>query len=318
MVKKLILLILIFINLYAFSNTIVLKKSVFISNSVCTLQDISMNRLPEEISGIIIASSDKSSISLSSNEILNLLFSRSIYNISLVGDNILINFNLKKIVDDEQTKNKIIYKKNPLESLEEYFESFLDSNIFTIKIDPIKTDPSLNIKIIKSNFRWKLDKNYYSLNEIKKIKKLTLLFDEKEYSIFLDIKIYSNIWNSKSSFQKNDSFIEEGFIKNYVDITKFNNLDSIVFDIKKADNSTFIKAISPGETLKWDYLKKNPSVIKGESIKAILLKDRIEIILPCTALDNGYENQKIKAKLINGKEIIGILRNYNGEIYIEI
>ena len=183
--KKYILIFFLFISFYSFSNTIILKKNISTDNPKCTLQDISINKLSSNISNIVIAYSTEKSRTITSDEILKLLFSYSVYNIDLIGDSTIINFNQKTPNNNYQINKKVIHKNNPLESLEEYFESFLGDNIFTIKIDSVKTEPSLNIKIIKSNYRWKLNKSYYSLNEIKKIKKLTLVFDEKNFLINL-------------------------------------------------------------------------------------------------------------------------------------
>lgn len=318
MFKKYLLIFFIFLNFYLFSSTLILKEKVFISENKITLQDIILNKLPDNIPNFKISDLNENQITISSSKILESLFNKSIYDVNLIGENTTIYFQQNINDKANQSKETNLYKNDPLEYLEEYFESFFDNNVFTIKIDLIKIEPEVNIKIIKNNFRWKLTKSYYSLTELKKIKKLTLVIDDKNYNAVVDVKIFSNIWNAKQSFQKNDAFIKEGFLQNYVDITKINDFDTLVFDIKKANNSTLTANISPGETLKWSYLKKNPDVVKGESINAVLKKNQIEIILPCIALNNGYENKTMKAKLINGKEISGTLRNNNGEIYIEI
>ncbi len=318
MLKKYIVIFFIFISLYSFSHTFVLKEKVFIDKNTINLQDIILNELPDDIPNFKITDIDKNTITISSNKILKSLFNKSLFDVTLIGENTTIFFQEKINKNSNQNKEINLYKNDPLEYLEEYFESFLDKNIFTVKIVLKKIDPEINVKIIRNNFNWKLNKSYYNLSDLKKLKKLILVIDDNNYNATIEVKIYSNIWNAKQSFQKGESLNKEGFLKNNVDITKIDNFDNLVFDIKNATNSIFTTNISPGEILRWKYIKKNPIAVKGESLNAVLLKNQIEIILPCVMLYNGYENDKVKVKLTNGKEIIGTLRNNNGEIYIEI
>lgn len=318
MFKKYISIIFIFITLYSFSHTFVLKEKIYTNKNTINLQDIILNDLPDDMPNINIADLDENSIILTSSKILELLFNKSIFDIVLIGENINIIFQQETLENSSQNKEVFIYKNDPLEYLEGYFESFLDKNIFTVKIELKKIEPEINIKIIRNNFNWKLSKSYYNLTDLKKLKKLILVIDDNIYNATIEIKIFSNIWNAKQSFQKGDSFSKDGFLKNHLDITKIDNFENLVFNIENANNSIFTTNISHGEILTWKNLKKNPDVLKGESINAVLTRNQIEIILPCVMLIDGYKNDKVKVKLINGKEIIGTLRNNNGEKYIEI
>ncbi len=318
MFKKYSVIFFVFVNIYLFPYTLVLKENIVTNNSKVMLQDIILNKLPPDIPNTLIIDLKKSNINISANKILEILFSNSIYNINLIGEYTQIN--LENDIQNEE--NAIVElnseKKDPLGYLEEYFESFFENNNFTFQIDLLKIEPEMNIKMIKNDYKWELNKSYYNLNELKKIKNIPLIIDGNKYQTTLSIKIFSNIWTAKQAFNKNDSLKEEGFLLNYIDITKLDNIDAIVFDINRAKYSTFISNINTGEILKWTQLKTKPSVTKGESIKAILKKNPFEIILPCIVINDGHEDDKIKVKLINGKEIFGILRNNKGEVYLEI
>lgn len=315
MFKKYPVIFFVFINLYLFSYTLVLKENIITKNSKVYLQDIILNDLPQNIPNIQIIDLKESKIDIPNNEILEILFSNSIFNINLIGENILINLDNNIQSEEEELNSEI---KDPLEYLEDYFESFFGNKNFIFQIDLIKIEPDIYIKAVKSDYKWDLKKSYYALKELKEIKNLPINIDGNIYQATINIKIFSNIWTALQSFKRNDALKEDGFLKNYIDIAKLDNIDGIVFDIDRAKYSTFIENIDTGEILKWTQLKTNPFVTKGESIKAILKKNQYEIILPCTVINDGHEDEKIKVKLLNGKEIFGILRNNKGEVYLEI
>ncbi|HOV15833.1 MAG TPA: flagella basal body P-ring formation protein FlgA, partial [Spirochaetota bacterium] len=108
------------------------------------------------------------------------------------------------------------------------------------------------------------------------------------------------------------------FIKKYLDISIFKESDSIVFDIDKVPNSKFIKSIGTGEVLKWTNIKKIPLVVKEEDLKLKIIRNSITVEINCKSMQDGYENEKIKIKLSNGRERMGLLKKDNGEIYVEI
>jgi len=134
----------------------------------------------------------------------------------------------------------------------------------------------------------------------------------------LNINLYGNVYISKKNFFKEEIFKKDNFIKKYVDISTYKDPENIVFNIDKIQNSKFINNIGGGEVLRWKDLSQIPLLIKNENTKAILKKGNFEIILPCIVLNDSYENQKVKIKLKNGKELIGTLKNQDGENYVEL
>jgi flagella basal body P-ring formation protein FlgA len=58
--------------------------------------------------------------------------------------------------------------------------------------------------------------------------------------------------------------------------------------------------------------------MKNESVKVIYKKNNFQVTLNSTALQDGFENEKLKVRLSNNKELTGILKVTDGEKYVEI
>ena len=168
-------------------------------------------------------------------------------------------------------------------------------------------NPALNIDELKNDFNWEYPKINNILTDINKIKNIQLFSNNQKYNVNVDIKIFAGVWSALNTVLKNESLITDSFSKTYTEITNFKNIDDIVFDPIKAKNSMFTTTLNKGEVLRWSNLKKTPVIKKGDFIKYVLRRGDIEVIINCIASQDGFENEKMKVKLANGKELSGIL-----------
>ena len=307
-----------FFIFHIFPHTLILKEKILVSNKKITLHDIIKESSLLNIPDVLVANIEKFPKRLSAKKILESLFSKGIFDLILIGKEIIIDSYKKDntILDSKLDTDTHLYK--PIEFLEKYLESYLDKNNFMIKINLIKIEPYIDLSSIKDDFLWEINRLNYGLKDFEKIKKIPITIKNNKYYATIDINIFANIWITNQSFLKNDFLKKEGFYKKHVDITAFKKIDSLVFDITKTKNTQFTKNIGTGEALRWTVLKKIPILKKGESIKLIVKRSGIEITIPCIAIKDAFENEKIKVKLINGKEKFGVLRYNKGLKYVEI
>ena len=208
--------------------------------------------------------------------------------------------------------------ENPINFLINYLSSLIDKEKFKIDVNVVKTEPKIDLETINTNFNWELGKFNNGLKDIIELKKAILFIDKKKHNVTLDINIFTDVYMSKKSFLENDFFSRDNFIKKYLDISIFKDSDSIVFDIDKVSNSKFVKSIGTGEVLKWTNIKKIPLIVKDEDLKLKIERNSITVEINCKSMQDGYENEKIKIKLSNGRERIGLLKKSDGEVYVEI
>lgn len=306
-----IFIFLFFINYSLFSLNITLKDMVFVENN-----SVSLNSLVKEnidfIKNIYFKIEKFPSI-IKSDTILKELNKKGIYNVNIIGDSTIVNI-LQK---EENNKEIIDNYKNSIKFLEQYLSQYLDSR-FNISINVKKVEPDIDIYRLEKDFKWEIEKFEKGLKDILNLKKIFLIIDNKKYSVYIDINIYTNVYISKRHFLKGDILKSNSFVLKYVDISTYREPENIIFDIDKAENLKFVNNIGAGEVLRWKDLTKLFLVVKDENSKAILKRKNFEITLPCTILNDAYENEKVKIKLKNGKELIGILRNNNGDVYVEL
>ncbi|HOJ63482.1 MAG TPA: flagellar basal body P-ring formation chaperone FlgA [Spirochaetota bacterium] len=308
---KLRVLFLVFITPYLFSLNITLKEKIFITESIVYLKDIVKENIDTPIDTIYFKI-EKTPFFINSDTILKELNKNGIFDVNIIGSGTIVTI-LKKEEIIEEGSNK----KNAIKFLEDYLSQYVDSK-FKISIDVKKVEPDIDIFNLEKDFNWEIEKFEKGLKDILNLKKVFLIIDNKKYTVNLNVHIYTNIYISKRHFLKNDILKADSFTIKYVDISTYIEPDNIIFDIEKAENLKFVNSIGAGEVLRWKDLIKMPLVVKDENCKAILKKKNFEITLLVTALTDGYENQKIKIKIKNGKELVGTLRNNNGEIYVEL
>lgn len=294
-----------------------LKENAMVCNRIVKVSDLVFEETDKELGSIVVLELKNDYYKLKNNELLSKLILNGYKDIIISGKESIIVYEdneseqTNDILDIEENNNSITF-------LRDYLTSIIDKDNFKININILKTEPKIELEEVKENYNWELDKFKNGLKDIIELKKCIIVVDKKKYYVTLDINIYTDIYISKKSFLENDFFNKDNFIKKYLDISIFKDSDQLVFDIEKACNSKFIKEIGTGEALKWSYIKKIPLIVKDEEIKMKIERNNIMIQIKCTALQDGYENEKIKVKLINGKEKIGILKKINGENYVEI
>ena len=315
--KKVIFLFILFLFEFSiYSLDITLKEKVFVIDKNLYLKDIVFEKLPSNLENIIIYNKYNFKNRIKNNELLKLLISQNVNNINLSGKETFIEI----VEDGDVTEDRVEEneKETPIAFLEEYLSNYVDKERFKIKITLIKTEPQIDLNNFDSVYNWEINKLNYGLKDIANLKRIPLIVGDKKYFVNIDVNIFADVWISKQSFLKDDFLKKDEFYTKNLDITAYKEIDNLVFEIIKAENTKFIAGIGTGEILRWNVLKKIPSIIKDENLKLIIKRKNIEVTIPCVSLSDAYENEKIKVKLINGKEKIGILRKNNGELYVEI
>jgi flagella basal body P-ring formation protein FlgA len=312
-------IIFIFILTSVFSLRLSLKDEVIIYKNNLKISDLIKENVSDDIGKIEIGEIKFFPYKLKNNDILKKFFENGFFDITLSGEEsiiYLLNEDSKKYLDEnQQVESKI---QNPIDFLEEYLSKYIDKNKFKIKINLTKIEPFLDIENLNEEYKWELNKMKFGLKDIADLKKLDLNVGKRKYDVNIDVNIYADVFFSKQSFLKDDIVYPVHFIAKNIDITAFRDAEQLVFDVEKASNSKFITNIGTGEVLKWSVLKKIPLVVRDQGLKIKIDKAGMNISINCVAVSDAYENEKIKVKLNNGKEKIGVLRKNNGECYVEL
>ncbi len=296
--------------------TITLKEKCFTDSDTVTLRDMidksDTGRIPN-----IKFKLKNLPCKIYSSEITDKIIDSGSYDFTVIGDFIAIYKNKTEIPGIQKNIKSSTYFIDPITYLENYIKTFFKNNDSFVKIDVVKSEPDIDLSDIHKNFEWQINRINYGLKDLIAQKKIKISVDNKLYDITLKISIYSNIYIAKENIGKNEYFRGSQFYKQNTDITRFNNMETLVFDASSLNNSRFISNVSTGEVLRYNLLKEVPLVRKGENIKYIFKKDAIEITSDCTLLQDGIENEKIKFRLPNGTERYGIIRQNQGSLYVE-
>ncbi|MBN2546142.1 MAG: flagellar basal body P-ring formation protein FlgA [Spirochaetes bacterium] len=306
--KKIILLLYILI-LYSHLNsvTLILKDNVIIEANKIMLNDIVKNN--KYLDNILIKETNSCPIILFSNEIIDILFKNNIYDTVIIGNSVKINSHNRKLSDQKNF--------NFINQLESIISNYINSNNFKIKIDLLKISPDIDINLIDESI-WILEQINYDLEKIADLKSVKLTYNNKIYDVLIKIHIFSNIYISKKNLLKNEIINPYDFYIKNIDITNLKSIKDIVTDINETTNYQIIKEINPTDFLRWSNLKKTALIKNGDDLTLLLNKDMIEVKIPCIALTDGYNGQKMKVRLKNGNERIGKLKKIEGKFYVEI
>lgn len=288
--------------------TITLKDKVYAQNNIIKLNDI-IQPHNAPIPNITISKIDDFPYRLKSKTIIKRLFANDIYNITIIGDSVEI-YPDKTLTPDYSLTNPVAF-------LTDYLTSYIDNENFTIKVNVQRIDPPVTLDSVYRDFKWELTKISSSINELANTKTLPLYIGDNYHLVSIDVEIYTDIWIAKKNFRAGDYVTAHDFIKKHVDITLYNETGTLVYDLNRALNSRVNNTITIGEVLKWDFLERAPLLEKGEPTKLIVTNRAIEVIIPCNTLEQGFENEKIKVKLTNGKVKFGIVKNNEGFKYVE-
>lgn len=295
-----------------------LRENVTVFEKKARVSDLIFEKYEDKILDIVVVELQKNFYRLTSGELISKLIENGYKDISVSGKETLICYCEESDLNDEKSDGAKIDLFNPTDYLSDYLASLIDKDNFKIKINVLRTEPKIDLENVKSDFNWSLGKFNDGLKDIIELKKAILFIEKKKYTVYLDVNIFGDVYISKKSFLENDFFNKDNFIRKNIDISIFKDSDTIVFDIDKVTNSRFVKAIGAGEVLKRTNIKKIPLVVKDEDLKLKIKRSNIAVEIKCKSLQDGYENEKIKIKLDNGREKIGLLRKDNGEIYVEI
>ena len=316
---KTVLIIFIFFLTYQLTAVEMSLKSKMISrDGKIVLSDIINEKVEDDIAGLKIADISSFPYRLRNDEVLARLIENGYRELILKGKEIII---YQNDPDDEITKphnGNLTDKKDALTFLEESLSSYIDATRYRIRIGATRIDPSIDLKNVNENFIWVMDKFKYGLKDIASIKKLVLKVDNKNYSVDLDVKVLADANIARRNFKKGELFNNDFLKAKSIDLTLYKNPEDIVVDGSKTYKYRFACNIGTGEVLRWSDLDRNPPVSKNQSLKILIEKNGFSITVNCTALEDCFDNEKIKIRLDNGREKTGILRNKNGEYHVEL
>lgn len=306
--------LMIFTNLHPLEMS--LKNRISVNDGRIKISDIIYESVPPEIGGITVADIGHFPYRLDNDEIADKLVEKGYKDLVIKGKEIIVykEETVSKDADEETVKSG----KNAIRFLEDSLSQYIDRNKYAIKIKSTGARPDIDPENIDENFVWELDKFSYGLKDIASIKNLFLKVGDKRYDVDLDVNIKANVWLSKRSFKKDDLFRNDSFYDRNVDITLYKNPEDVIIDVGRADDTRFSRDLGTGEVLRWSSLVKNPLVVKDQNVRIIVEKNGFRITINCVALNDGFENEKLKVRLENGTEKTGILRKTNGECYVEI
>lgn len=302
-----------------FSINITMKESVVIDKNSITLQDIANEDISETKYDIVLAENIEKNFILTNKEALTKLMENNIFDASIFGKQTVIVLKRSELSGQEYINDKADETKiSPVKFLENYLADYIDSPNMKLSISIGKVSKNFDLNSIKGDYKWEIDKLKKGLFDIINLKKVFINVDKARYLVELEVSVITDVYISKKSFVNGDYINKDFFIKKSVDIATYSNGELLVFDINKADKSKFIKDFGAGEVLRWSAIKKIPLIVKGEELKIVIKKNRLTVTIPCESMQDAYENEKIKVKLSNKKEKIGILKERDGDKYVEI
>ncbi len=288
---------------------IFIKDKVVVNNRDVLFKDIVSGVLPKELENIVIAKLTSPSMQLKNNDILNEVFRRGFYDITLSGKETVVYYK-------DSYVNKKKYKDVTL-PLQEHIANLLDPN-FNVRVSIKEITPYIDITKLEDDFIWEIEKFNKGLKDIAALNSATLKIGENKYRALLDLSIFANVIVTKKNFGADELVDKLDIYKKNLDITNFKDIDSLVLGFSNLDDYKFKSMVRTGELVRWDSLKKIPIVQKGDVLKIVYNKNGFEVVLTGTALKDGYKDEKIRVKLFDGKERSGFLRKSNGDIYVEI
>lgn len=302
-----------------FSINITMKESVVIDKDFVTLKDVANEDISDTKYDIVLAENIEKNFILSNKDALTKLVENNIFDASIFGKQTVIALKKNQLKYNESASDKVSETvTTPVKFLENYLSDYIDSPNMKLSISINKVSKNFDLNSIKGDYKWEIDKLKKGLSDIINLKKVFINVDKARYLVELEVSVVTDIFISKKSFISGDYINKDFFIKKSVDIATYSDGDLLVFDINKADKSKFVKDFGAGEVLRWSGIKKIPLVVKGEELKIIIKKNRTTITIPCESMQDAYENEKIKVKLANKKEKIGILKERDGDRYVEI
>lgn len=317
--KKVIAIFLTIVTFSLFSINITMKENIVIDKNSLTLQDIANEDISDTKYDIVLAEKIEKNFILSNKDALTKLVENNIFDASIFGKQTVIALKKNQLKYNESASDKVSETvTTPVKFLENYLSDYIDSPNMKLSISINKVSKNFDLNGIKGDYKWEIDKLKKGLSDIINLKKVFINVDKARYLVELEVSVITDIFISKKSFISGDYINKDFFIKKSVDIATYSNGELLVFDINKADKSKFVKDFGAGEVLRWSALKKIPLVVKGEELKIIINKNRTTITIPCESMQDAYENEKIKVKLANKKEKIGILKERDGDRYVEI
>ncbi|AVN58930.1 PTS transporter subunit EIIC [Mesoplasma florum] len=224
--------------------------------------------------------------------------------------------NKKSFLKEKIEENKILQKfKNSDNYKKEKFESQNRLKDFKLRLSKKESLLKIELKNLKSEYRYKINKNWKEENKNKheskiadlnsKIQKINLLYDEKINSILNKNENFKK--KQKQIFNQNIEKInnlENEFIENYKNETKY--YSSLKLNLENYKNVTKIKAknrlIKKQLRNKEDLINKKISSIRDKlSIKVAKLNEKIEDIKQSNKpLTKNYFTKDLTNKMNRG------------------
>ena len=155
--------ILLIISFNIFSSGISLKESVFLLEpEKIWLSDI-INGSIKDKDIILVEKVDKPNYKITTEQIAEHLSENGIYDITIFGKQSIVY--IRKKTEDIITNSDSAStdKKNPIEKLEEFLSTYIDSKLLTIKIAIKKTEPSIDVEKNNPSYGGELRKNLSGL-----------------------------------------------------------------------------------------------------------------------------------------------------------
>lgn len=301
--------------------TLTLKEEVVTGTREITLQSVVEEKVDPSFGEIIIKELKKSKDMITSLEILDVLYKNEIRSVNLIGYGTVImteEYIKENRPEQKNTKNEGLKNSGPIAVLEEHFLSFLDSSLFKVGINPRSVSPQVSLDTIKDDYTWEFKKLSYGLKDMENIKELDLVHKGRRYRVKFDLHIYATIYLTGQNVQKG-LLVDPGyFYKKDIDITAFRNIDSLVFDINKVQNTKVISSLGTGHILRWSDIEKIPALINGEKTDIKVVNSDFSIVLKGTVMQKGFLNEKVRVKLDNGNILHGIVKSQGEDFYVEV
>lgn len=317
MKHKLITVLLLLVSFTVFAETFSLRDRITVAaGSDIYLSDVVFENVPAD-RDLCIKSNNYESDRITISRIIECFVNNDIYDITVFGTDCYVcvennakdmSFGMRKDMSfDSDSFTCDAVNIPPTRMLNNYLSNYVDNNI-DLKISVQKVVPPIELDEV-SDYKWELNKIKTSLSDIVNLKRLGIIINDKRYTVFVNVQAYADVYIANKPHYAGECLSQSNWLKKNVDISLYKDCVGIVTDIGKAVNSFLKENVNVGDVLRWSSVNQIPFVYKGESLTAINNQGNIKLSLPCTALKDSYINEKIKVKLYNGNEIVGILNS---------
>jgi flagella basal body P-ring formation protein FlgA len=306
------------------STTLNLKESAMITGDAVLLRDIVETPLDAVTGALIVDTMQGDTLVIDAVSLLQMFHNLEMYDLVLLGETVTVrreksveHFSEDK-VNDSPGITDLSLQPQSIRELVNALYSYTDREKIKLHVDLISIEPEIDLDSITGDFSWRIPPFRTGLKDIVALHKVKLHWNGIEHTVKIDVHCYADMYIARRNLLKGDQLRQSQFSVSNVDISAFRDMETLVLDIHDVIGTRFQKTVRNGEALRWTLLERTPLVEKGERIPFRYDNGTLLVEISCTAVNSGFENDKIEIKLDNGTRTFGVVRQARGMYYVEV